>query len=152
VTQRFVSDVSPHAAGHSALFYGKGDGPQIGGAVMTFKEDLITDWKWIAGTVLVLGVMVFWMYGEKSRQWHVEAVMNGPLRANKGSRIYHVPTCPNYESIHADNLRLFQTIEEAKSAGYRPAQNCDRDDLLIREHIETEGYSDPENPGDQQYR
>ena len=118
---------------------------------MMIKEELMTDWKWIVGSLAVFGFLAYGLYTEKARQWHVEAVMNGSIRGNNGSRIYQVPTCPQYESIYADNIRLFRTIEEARSAGYRPAQNCG-DDFQIREINETEEPDLLEHPGDPQYR
>ena len=110
------------------------------------------EWLWIIVAVAVLGGMLYGGYAEKSRQWHIDAIMNGPIRGNTKSRIYQVPTCPNYDSINADNLRLFQTIEEADSAGYRPAQNCGDDDFFLRNFNETEEPDGPDHPGDQQYR
>lgn len=110
------------------------------------------EWIWIIGVIVFLGVMLYGLSVEKSRQWHIDAVMDGPIRGNKKSRIYQLPTCPDYNSIHADNLRLFQTIEEADSADYRPAQNCGDDDFNIRRINETEEPDLPDHPGDPQYR
>jgi hypothetical protein len=102
-----------------------------------YEKFTLNNLLWIAGVIVVLTVMIYSVYVEKSRQWHIEAIMKGPIRASKESRIYHVPTCPNYNSIHVDNLRLFQTIEEAESAAYRPAINCS-DALATRKINENE--------------
>lgn len=108
---------------------------------MSIKEELIAEWKFFVGYAAVVGFLAFGLFNQKTREWHIDAVMNGPIRANTKSRIYHVPTCPNYESIHADNLRLFQTIEEANSSGYRQAQNCGND-FRIREVNESGDFDD----------
>ncbi|HMS07861.1 MAG TPA: Ada metal-binding domain-containing protein [Pyrinomonadaceae bacterium] len=118
---------------------------------MSFKEEFIQDWKWYVGFAALAAFFAYALYNQKTREWHIDAVMNGPIRASKKSRIYHVPTCPNYDSIHADNLRLFPTIEEANSAGFRPAQNCGSD-FYIREVNETQEPDPPDLTIDQQYR
>ena len=46
------------------------------------------------------------------------------IRGNKRSRIYHLPTCPGYDQISADNRVLFRTEAEARRARYRKAANC----------------------------
>jgi hypothetical protein len=113
-----------------------------------------TDWNqvlWIGGAAIVICFSGYALYLKTARNWHIESVMQGPLRGNKATRIYHVPTCPQYNSIGADDLRLFETIEQARSAGYRQAKNCG-DDFHIREINETEDPETPEHPSDPQYR
>ena len=127
--------------GIGSLSYDRRGSGQIVATVMATKEEVFWEWVWIVAIVAASGIFVYSLYVEKARQWHVDAVMNGPIRANTKSRIYHVPTCPNYESIHADNLRLFQTIEEANSSGYRQAQNCGND-FRIREVNESGDFDD----------
>lgn len=118
---------------------------------MAIKDDLITDWKWIVGLVIVFGGAAFGLYSEKAWKRHIKEVMNGPIRVNSKTRIYYVPTCPNYNSIDADRIILVKTIEEAEEAGYREAENCE-DDLWIRELNEKNDPEPFEHPGDQQYR
>lgn len=46
------------------------------------------------------------------------------IKGNKNSRIYHLPSCPNYNDISERNIIWFKTHEEAKAKGFRMAQNC----------------------------
>lgn len=48
----------------------------------------------------------------------------GSIRGNKNSKIYHWPSCPNYDDIAPHNRVRFRTREEAERAGYRAARNC----------------------------
>ena len=48
----------------------------------------------------------------------------GPVIANKNSRIYHVPGCPNYNDVAERNRVYFKTEAEAQVAGFRKARNC----------------------------
>lgn len=52
------------------------------------------------------------------------AVVEGPVIGNKNSRIYHLPTCPDYNRVAEKNRQYFKTKEEAEKAGYRVARNC----------------------------
>ncbi len=54
----------------------------------------------------------------------ITVVKNLNIRGNRRSRIYHLPECPNYESIAQTNIVPFKTQEEARAAGYRIAGNC----------------------------
>lgn len=138
--------------GIGSLSYDRRGSEQIVATVMaTTKEEVFWGWVWFVAIVAAFCIFVYGLYVEKVRQWHIDAVMSGPIRANTKSRIYHVPTCPNYSSVHADNLRLFPTIEEANSAGFRPAQNCGND-FFIRKVNETEEPESLDLTIDQQYR
>lgn len=44
--------------------------------------------------------------------------------ASKNGTKYHYPWCPGALRIKEENKITFQTIEEAKTAGYEPAANC----------------------------
>jgi hypothetical protein len=46
------------------------------------------------------------------------------IKGNKNSRIYHLPSCPNYNDISPQNIVWFKTQEEARAAGFRMARNC----------------------------
>jgi len=46
------------------------------------------------------------------------------FRGNRQSKIYHWKGCPNFDDIAERNRVSFETAEDAKKAGYRPAQNC----------------------------
>lgn len=50
--------------------------------------------------------------------------LSGPIFGNRNSRIYHLPTCPDYEKISEKNRVPFKTETEAQQAGYRKARNC----------------------------
>ncbi len=43
---------------------------------------------------------------------------------NKNSKIYHREDCPGALKMIEANMVVFNSIEDAKSAGYRPAGNC----------------------------
>lgn len=47
----------------------------------------------------------------------------GLVASRNGSR-YHYPWCPSAKSIKAENLITFNSIQEARTAGYTPAANC----------------------------
>ena len=47
-----------------------------------------------------------------------------PIIGNKNSRIYHLSTCEAYAKVSLKNRAIFKTEEEARSAGYRVAKNC----------------------------
>lgn len=44
--------------------------------------------------------------------------------ASKSGTKYHFPWCSGAKSIKEENKVWFDSIEEAKSAGYSPASNC----------------------------
>jgi hypothetical protein len=44
--------------------------------------------------------------------------------ASKGGTKYHLLTCGGASSIKEDNKIYFDSIEQAKAAGYTPAANC----------------------------
>ncbi len=46
------------------------------------------------------------------------------IRGNKRSRVYHLPSCPSYQSMNAGNIVEFTSEQQAQSAGYRKAGNC----------------------------
>src|SRR2546425_4372177 len=46
------------------------------------------------------------------------------IRAIPGSKIYHLPTCPDYSQMNAKDIVRFKTEEEARRAGYKKAENC----------------------------
>ena len=54
---------------------------------------------WIVGGIAAVGLMSHAFYVQKTHQWHVEAVMDGAIHGDKEGRIYHVPTCPEYQSV-----------------------------------------------------
>ncbi len=48
-----------------------------------------------------------------------------PVRANKNSKIYHLPSCGSYADMaNSKNLEVFTSVEMAVDNGYRAAQNC----------------------------
>lgn len=50
--------------------------------------------------------------------------IEGEVRGNRRTHIYHWPGCPNYDDIAPHNRVIFRTADEAQSAGYRAARNC----------------------------
>lgn len=59
-----------------------------------------------------------------SNQAPSQPFLSGPILGNKNSRIYHLPSCPDYEKISEKNRVSFKTETEALQAGYRKARNC----------------------------
>lgn len=43
---------------------------------------------------------------------------------NKNSKLYHYPWCSGAKNMKEENKVFFDSIEEAKNAGYKPASNC----------------------------
>lgn len=53
------------------------------------------------------------------------AASSGGIRGNRNSKIYHLPKgCPSYNAVSPKNRVAFDTVAEAKAAGYRQARNC----------------------------
>ncbi|MHB1334846.1 MAG: DUF4332 domain-containing protein [Candidatus Humimicrobiaceae bacterium] len=48
----------------------------------------------------------------------------GPFVGSKNSDVYHYPDCGSAQTIKPGNLVTFGSVEEAKSAGYRPCKKC----------------------------
>jgi deoxyribonuclease I len=46
------------------------------------------------------------------------------IHGNTHSKIYHLPTCPDYSKLSEKNIIVFATEAEARKAGYRQAKNC----------------------------
>jgi len=53
---------------------------------------------------------------------HTQMVVT-PVHGNRRSSIYHLPDCPNYNSMLAENKVYFRSAAEAEKAGYRMALN-----------------------------
>ncbi|MBI4132676.1 MAG: hypothetical protein HY473_01065 [Candidatus Sungbacteria bacterium] len=49
---------------------------------------------------------------------------SGQYVASRNGSAYHLPTCPGAKQIKEENKVWFQTEEEARRAGYKPAGNC----------------------------
>lgn len=50
--------------------------------------------------------------------------VDGSVRGNRNSKIYHRPDCPSYGRVSEKNRVVFGGAREAVSAGYRVAGNC----------------------------
>ena len=50
--------------------------------------------------------------------------LGGYVVASRNGSVYYFPWCGGAKNISIQNQRWFQNEEEAKRAGYRPAQNC----------------------------
>lgn len=48
----------------------------------------------------------------------------GKVVASKSGTKYHLLTCPGAKQIKEANKIYFDTVEQAKAAGYSPAANC----------------------------
>jgi micrococcal nuclease len=48
----------------------------------------------------------------------------GPFVGSKNSNVYHYPSCPSAQRIKEENKIWFNSVEEAKAAGYRPCKVC----------------------------
>jgi hypothetical protein len=59
---------------------------------------------------------------------HTQPVL---VHANRRSRIYHLPDCPNYNSMAEWNEVDFYSAAEAEKAGYRIALNCPVSDQTL---------------------
>jgi hypothetical protein len=71
------------------------------------------------------------------------AIMAGEVRGDKRTLIYHVPTCPGYDSVSSEDLQPFVTVNDAEIAGYRGAYNCG-EAIDIRQGREANPTSDDE--------
>lgn len=49
---------------------------------------------------------------------------SGVVIASKTGKKYHFPWCTGAKSIKEDNKIWFNSIDDARKAGYTPAQNC----------------------------
>lgn len=85
-------------------------------------------------------------YMQRQHDAKIEAIMAGDVRGNKASRIFHVPTCPEYDSINVNNIRTFSSVAEAEEANYRPSRNC-LEAVETRNLNETETSDGPDGNG-----
>ena len=53
-----------------------------------------------------------------------ETTASGYFVGSKNSDVYHYPDCASAKKIKPGNLVSFNSVEEAKTAGYRPCKNC----------------------------
>ena len=49
---------------------------------------------------------------------------SGPFVGSKNSDVYHYPDCSSAKQIKEANKIWFNSVEEAKAAGYRPCKKC----------------------------
>lgn len=108
----------------------------------TWKDMLI-----VSGLFVFLGTGVVGLILEKRRQGRIATIVAGEIHGNKVTHVFHVPTCPQYNSIEPGNLETFDTVDAAKKANYRAARNCD-DAINIRTINETGDYEAPETDRD----
>jgi len=50
--------------------------------------------------------------------------VSGPFVGSKNSDVYHYPDCSSAKQIKEENKIWFNSVEEAKAAGYRPCKKC----------------------------
>ncbi|MBI5681258.1 MAG: hypothetical protein HZC47_10220 [Methanobacterium sp.] len=48
----------------------------------------------------------------------------GTFVGSVNSDVYHYPSCASAKRIHSENLITFNSVTEAKNAGYRPCKTC----------------------------
>jgi micrococcal nuclease len=53
-----------------------------------------------------------------------ETTASGYFVGSKNSDVYHYPDCASAKKIKPGNLVIFNSVEEAKAASYRPCKNC----------------------------
>lgn len=75
-----------------------------------------------AGIVFVDTPTVLDTLGE-NRVGELETAPITVIASQNGTK-YHLPSCSGAKSIKEENKIYFNSIEEAKSAGYTPAGNC----------------------------
>jgi Metal binding domain of Ada len=63
--------------------------------------------------------------------WEHTQMVVTPVHGNRRSGIYHLPACPNYNSMLAENKVYFRSAAEAEKAGYRMALNCPVSDQTL---------------------
>lgn len=94
----------------------------------------------------VIGGIAYAGY-ERYQNYRVDQIMAGQIFGNRRSRIFHVPTCPEYHSVAENNLVIFSTVDEAEDAGFVGSKNCE-DAVKIRKHNESGDYDPPESDHD----
>lgn len=89
------------------------------------SRSTVRDWIIVGGTVSLIAIGVGGSaIVQKRHDAKINAIMLGEVRGNKQTGIFHVPTCSEYNSIKPENLRVFDTVADAKDANYRPSRNC----------------------------
>ena len=61
---------------------------------------------------------------EKNNSVSVPSDSSGQVVASKNGTRYHYPWCGGAKQISSKNLITFNSIEDARAAGYTPAANC----------------------------
>lgn len=87
--------------------------------------------------ILCVGIpySVVLQFQNRARQAAYDAVATGDIHGNSESRVFHVPSCPDYNTFNMNNLTIFKTVEQAERARYRPARNC-LDAVDLRRHVD----------------
>ena len=106
----------------------------------TWKEGAL-----IAVCLVVFAAFVAYLWNERSITAKGEQVMLGKVRANGDTRIFHVPTCPQYDSIKPENLREFATVADAEAANFRASMNC-LEAVQFRRNAEHGEFDTADNP------
>lgn len=99
----------------------------------------------IALCVIIGTAFIYYLWGQKARSVRADLVMNGDIRGNTRTHTFHVPGCPQYNSMNAENIRTFPTIGDAEDAQYDPSRNC-LEDINLRRSIE-DGDGEDGSPG-----
>ncbi len=109
---------------------------------MTQGDNLKVNWWMVATTslltiILAVGIaMFFGMFGEITGN---QSESDLKIKGNKASRIYHLPRCPNYDDIAAQNIVWFKTHSEARDNNFVLAQNCFDNQDFSRKNPTTNG-------------
>lgn len=76
---------------------------------------------------LILGVSIFLVVVYIYRTYYHDywqEVYNGEVRANRKSRIYHLPHCSSYNNVGRKNLRTYKTVKMAEKLRFRLGESC----------------------------
>lgn len=65
------------------------------------------------------------VYPERQSASAIDATRGGRYVASLSGSKYHLPTCPGAQRMKEENKIWFDTKEDAETAGYEPAANCD---------------------------
>lgn len=93
------------------------------------------NWAKVLTNAAIFSVILFFgyvIYIEAWRNWRIYRIMDGDVRGNKKSKIYHLPQCPNYNSIKDENRVIFNSMREAEKSGFQASDNCDKAIISIR--------------------
>ena len=78
----------------------------------------------ISSAIVLFFAVLAYSYGAFNPNSQAQSDLR--IKGNKNSKIYHLAHCQNYDDIASRNIRWFKSHDEARNAGYRMAENCNR--------------------------